>query len=100
MNAGAILALSEWRRRLWTSAGGAEEYAYGKHPNDFLEERVGVLPSGGSVLCLAEGEGRNAVYLAKAGHAVTGVDLSEGRHLLATCRRRSEQRCSARSRAR
>ncbi len=30
----------------------------------------------GPVLCLAEGEGRNAVYLAKSGHRVTAVDQS------------------------
>lgn len=34
------------------------------------------LPSGGRVLSLAEGEGRNAVYLAGLGHAVTAVDQS------------------------
>ena len=31
----------------------------------------------GPVLCLAEGEGRNAVYLATLGHRVTAVDQSE-----------------------
>ena len=29
------------------------------------------------MLCLAEGEGRNAMYLAEKGYAVTGVDMSE-----------------------
>ena len=34
-----------------------------------------MIPAG-PVLCLAEGEGRNAVYLATLGHAVTAVDQS------------------------
>jgi len=33
------------------------------------------IPSG-PILCLAEGEGRNAVFLAQRGHAVTAVDAS------------------------
>jgi SAM-dependent methyltransferase len=49
--------------------------AYGTEPNDFLREVAAALPPG-PVLCLAEGEGRNAVFLAERGHAVTAVDLS------------------------
>ena len=37
----------------------------------------GVLYPPGPVLCLAEGEGRNAVYLATQGRDVTAVDQSE-----------------------
>ncbi len=46
--------------------GGAvhvDAYVYGTEPNGFLKENVSVLPMG-DVLCLAEGEGRNAVFLA------------------------------------
>ena len=50
--------------------------SYGTEPNDFLKEVAGKIPEG-PVLCLAEGEGRNAVFLAKRGHAVTAVDLSD-----------------------
>lgn len=53
----------------------AETYAYGTTPNDFLASVADRIPRG-PVLCLAEGEGRNAVYLAQRGHAVTAVDWS------------------------
>lgn len=55
----------------------AEAFAsYGTEPNDFVREVASRLPEG-PVICLAEGEGRNAVFLAEQGHAVTAVDLSE-----------------------
>ena len=50
--------------------------SYGTEPNDFLRDVAARIPTG-PVLCLAEGEGRNAVFLAKLGHAVTAVDLSD-----------------------
>jgi SAM-dependent methyltransferase len=53
-----------------------EEYWYGTLPNDFLKEHVDALPPGGRVLCLGEGEGRNAVFLAAQGFEVVAVDAS------------------------
>lgn len=58
----------------WNTHYGENEYAYGTEPNDFLKEQT--FPSNGKILCLAEGEGRNSVYLAKQGYDVTGVDFS------------------------
>jgi SAM-dependent methyltransferase len=52
------------------------EYLYGTEPSDFLAERYSALPPGGEVLCLADGEGRNGVFLATQGMRVTGVDSS------------------------
>ena len=60
---------------MWDQRYAVDEYVYGKEPNDFLAEVSGGLAPG-KVLCLAEGEGRNAVYLAALGHAVTAVDAS------------------------
>jgi SAM-dependent methyltransferase len=60
---------------MWDERYSAEEYAYGTTPNEFLVEKVSSIPKG-DVLCLAEGEGRNAVFLAKRGYAVTAVDAS------------------------
>lgn len=60
---------------MWDERYSAEEYAYGTDPNDFLAEHVNKIPKG-KVLCLAEGEGRNAVYLAGQGYTVTAVDAS------------------------
>ena len=60
----------------WDERYSASDYFYGKEPNDFLREQIKRLPAGGKVLCLAEGEGRNAVYLAREGFQVTAVDGS------------------------
>lgn len=64
-------------REQWEQRFGADEYLYGTEPNVFLAEHAGQLPSDGRVLCLAEGEGRNAVYLAALGLEVASVDLTE-----------------------
>lgn len=60
---------------MWDERYAEPEYAYGTEPNDFLREQVtGTAP--GKALCLAEGQGRNAVFLASLGFDVTAVDLS------------------------
>ena len=61
--------------QMWDERYQAENFVYGTAPNDFLREQVGHLPQG-RVLCLAEGEGRNAVFLAEQGFQVTAVDQS------------------------
>ncbi|VGO17817.1 Tellurite methyltransferase [Pontiella desulfatans] len=60
---------------MWDERYSADEYIFGTEPNDFLGTNVGKLKPG-SVLCLADGEGRNSVYLAKQGFNVTAVDMS------------------------
>ena len=50
-------------------------WAYGTEPNDFLREMAHRIPPG-RVLCLGEGQGRNAVHLAQLGREVVAVDLS------------------------
>jgi len=60
----------------WDERYAESDYVYGKEPNAFLSEHAGMIPKGGTVLCLAEGEGRNAVWLAHQGYKVTGVDSS------------------------
>ncbi|PHZ85815.1 SAM-dependent methyltransferase [Paremcibacter congregatus] len=60
----------------WNARFGTEAYAYGTAPNDFLQQMADQIPTGGRVLCIAEGEGRNAVYLAQQGHRVSAVDIS------------------------
>lgn len=62
-------------RALWDRRYAEPELAYGAEPNDFLREMAPRIPPG-PVLGLGEGQGRNAVYLAGLGHAVTAVDQS------------------------
>ena len=59
----------------WDERYSKKEPTYGWEPNDFLREGISRIPPG-KVLCLAEGEGRNAVFLAKQGYDVTAVDQS------------------------
>ena len=59
----------------WDERFAEPEYAYGTEPNAFVRAVAGQIPPG-PVLCLAEGQGRNAVHLAQLGHDVTAVDRS------------------------
>jgi len=60
----------------WDDRYSEPGFAYGTAPNDFLVSVADRIPKG-KILSLAEGEGRNAVYLASLGFEVTGVDGSE-----------------------
>jgi SAM-dependent methyltransferase len=62
-------------RAFWDGRYGQAGFAYGQEPNDFLRQQAAALPCG-EALCLAEGEGRNAVHLARLGHRVIAQDLS------------------------
>ncbi len=59
----------------WDERYAEPEFTYGTEPNDFLREMAPRIPAG-PVLGLGEGQGRNAVFLAGLGHAVTAVDQS------------------------
>ena len=61
----------------WNSRYAEETFAYGEEPNDFLRESTGVFVPGSRVLLLAEGQGRNAVWLARQGLEVVAVDQSD-----------------------
>lgn len=60
---------------MWDVRYSDAEYVYGTAPNDFLVSVADQIPKG-RVLSLAEGEGRNAVYLAGLGYTVSAVDAS------------------------
>ena len=62
-------------KSFWNNRYVESEFAYGKEPNDFLKAQSEHF--GKKVLCLAEGEGRNAVYLAMKGADVTCIDYAE-----------------------
>ncbi len=60
----------------WDERYSEPGFVYGTDANEFLVSVVNQIPRG-KILSLAEGEGRNAVYLASLGYDVTGVDGSE-----------------------
>lgn len=61
---------------MWDEKYKSDVYYYGTVPNAFLRLAASGLNVGARVLSIGEGEGRNAVYLAKYGCAVTAVDAS------------------------
>lgn len=67
---GQPLSLGFWEERY-----AEAPFAYGTDPNDFLREVADRIPPG-RVLCLGEGQGRNAVFLAERGFDVTAMDQS------------------------
>jgi hypothetical protein len=60
----------------WNARFDAQPRVYGAAPNAWLVECEPALPRGARVLCLAEGQDRNALWLAKQGHRVHAVDVS------------------------
>ena len=60
----------------WDERYAVDEFVYGTEPNDLLRSAYGCISAGGKVLCLADGEGRNGVFLALQGFDVTSVDMS------------------------
>lgn len=61
----------------WNDRYNQPTFLYGEEPNEFLRESTPFLNAGSRVLSLGEGEGRNAVWLAKNGHRVTAIDQSD-----------------------
>ena len=59
----------------WDQRFASTGFVYGEQPNDFLKKHASGLKAG-QALCLAEGEGRNAVFLAELGHQVCAQDIS------------------------
>lgn len=61
----------------WNERFGGAEYFYGTEPNAFLASQAHLLRAGQSVLSVADGEGRNGVWLAEQGLDVLAIDFSE-----------------------
>lgn len=64
-------------REFWNQKFADTTYKYGERPNVFLTEQVGHIKPGAQVLVPGDGEGRNGVWLAERGFAVTSVDCSD-----------------------
>jgi SAM-dependent methyltransferase len=66
--------MSEFER--WEARFAAPGYHFGTEPNAFLKSKVGLLKQGVKALSIADGEGRNGVFLAEQGLDVTTMDFS------------------------
>ncbi|MDU8941796.1 SAM-dependent methyltransferase [Ovoidimarina sediminis] len=60
----------------WEGRFAAEHFVFGTEPNAFLARTAGRIPPGSRVLSVADGEGRNGVWLAEQGHDVLAQDFS------------------------
>lgn len=61
----------------WNRRFAADGYLFGTEPNAWLRRHADVWRPGQRVLCVADGEGRNSVWLARRGLQVDAFDLSE-----------------------
>ncbi len=63
--------------QFWDKRFSQAEYVFGKNPNAYLKNQVEkFIQPGAHALCVADGEGRNGVWLAKQGMTVEAFDLS------------------------
>ncbi|MBC7577011.1 MAG: class I SAM-dependent methyltransferase [Tardiphaga sp.] len=62
---------------VWETRFGGTDFIFGKQPNHFLASCRPLLPGSGKALAIADGEGRNGVWLAEQGLDVVSLDFSE-----------------------
>jgi SAM-dependent methyltransferase len=65
-------AAETWNRRY-----AGDDFLFGTEPNAWLREHAGALPRGGRILGVADGEGRNSVWLAQQGFQVQAFDVAD-----------------------
>jgi cyclopropane fatty-acyl-phospholipid synthase-like methyltransferase len=64
--------------QFWNTRFDKDEFIFGIEPNEYLVEQSSrYLNPGNSVLCIADGEGHNGIWLAKQGMQVTAFDVSD-----------------------
>ena len=65
------------QKEFWNNKFSKVDYFYGINPNEFLASNIGLLNNHKKLLCLGEGEGRNAIFFAKNGFEVSAIDASD-----------------------
>jgi SAM-dependent methyltransferase len=73
----------------WNARFASDDYVFGTEPNAFLRAQAHRLRAGMTALSVADGEGRNGVWLAGQGLSVTAVEgspvaIAKARRLAAT----------------
>jgi 2-polyprenyl-3-methyl-5-hydroxy-6-metoxy-1,4-benzoquinol methylase len=63
-------------RETWDARFARDDYIFGTAPNTFLTSQAHRFASGQRALCVADGEGRNSVWLARQGLDVTAFDIA------------------------
>jgi 2-polyprenyl-3-methyl-5-hydroxy-6-metoxy-1,4-benzoquinol methylase len=60
----------------WNRRDAGDDFLFGTEPNAWLCEHASRLPRGGLILSVADGEGRNSVWLAQQGFQVDAFDIA------------------------
>jgi 2-polyprenyl-3-methyl-5-hydroxy-6-metoxy-1,4-benzoquinol methylase len=71
-SAGFANPADTWNRRF-----SQDGFVFGTAPNAWLRDNAAVWPKGAHILSVADGEGRNSVWLASQGHVVDAFDIAE-----------------------
>lgn len=77
-------------REYWNGRFASESYIFGTRPAAFLVDNAHYIPPRSRVLAVADGEGRNSVFLAELGHRVVATDIAE--EAIAKARRLADAR--------
>ena len=64
------------QQQFWNNKFSNQDFFYGTNPNKFLASNLELFKDYQKLLCLGEGEGRNAIFFAKNGLDVTAIDTS------------------------
>ncbi len=68
--------MNDVAKNMWDARYNAEGFLFGREPNAFLESQIALFKPDQKVLAIADGEGRNGVFVARQGGHVTSVDFS------------------------
>lgn len=80
----------KWGDSMWNQRYDRADYVFGTEPAQFLVDQRAHVTAGQSALVIADGEGRNSVWLAQQGMQVTAMDAAENG--LAKARALADQR--------
>lgn len=61
---------------MWDERYSGLDYLFGTAPSQFLRKNISWLKPGKSALVIADGEGRNSIFMAEQGMAATAMDNS------------------------
>ncbi|WP_368028906.1 cyclopropane-fatty-acyl-phospholipid synthase family protein [Arcobacter sp. s6] len=65
------------QQMFWNNKFSKVDYFYGTKPNEFLASKLDLIKDKKTLLCLGEGEGRNAIFFAQNGLEVSAIDASD-----------------------
>jgi 2-polyprenyl-3-methyl-5-hydroxy-6-metoxy-1,4-benzoquinol methylase len=70
------MTMNPFEPSMWDERYSTDGYLFGTDPAAFLARNAGLLTPGATTLVVADGEGRNSVFLAEQGLDVTAMDVS------------------------